>query len=98
MLNDPLISDDNGKLTWLTDDIEVITVLGPSIEERLSDQLIVLRYKNKSTGSRLSGTTCAETIGCSGTNAYDLYNNAFPPGMFNIIGGAGGIASSASAF
>ena len=94
MLNDPLVSDNNGKLTWLTDDTEVITVLGPSIEEQLGDQLVVLRYKNKSTGSRLSGATCAESIGCIGTNAYDLYNNAFPPGFFNIVGGTSGMGSS----
>ncbi len=65
MAKRPLIVNIDGQLSW-NNTTEVITISSPSLEARLNAQLVALRFKNRALGSRLSGVSCKEKVGCSG--------------------------------
>ena len=67
----PLVAA-NGQLNWSNDIMEVITVTGPSIESQFKEQLVSMRKRNTSLGSRIQGLNCKEKIGCQDKSPKDM--------------------------
>jgi len=71
----PLVTNAKGKLSWFKDDMEVVTIQGVSLETRLDKQLVSLRSRRVTVGTRLQSRSCAETPACLAYSRYDLFGS-----------------------
>lgn len=87
--NAPMLQSEEGKSKWPDDDdIERITVSGPSLTNMLNSQLLSMRKPVKSLGTRFKGKSCAERIECKSTSADkldDFSSLVIAPGSFGIV-------------
>ncbi|QOL26654.1 sel1 repeat family protein [Thalassotalea sp. LPB0316] len=74
----PLITDQNGNLSWPSDNMETITITAPPLEVRLTENLLTYRGRETSLGSRLPTTQCTKRPGCYQTNSVDSVLSDFP--------------------
>jgi hypothetical protein len=83
----PLTVNSEGAIQWPESEIETITITSPPITQILDASLLAFRRAITTTGSRIPGISCTQTVGCIQTSARDLFNNGFPPGFLQIVGG-----------
>ena len=86
--NAPMLQSEEGESKWPDDDIERITISGPSLTNMLNSQLLSMRKPIKSLGTRFKGKSCAEQIGCQSTSADkigDLTNMTIFPASFGVV-------------
>ena len=67
----PLAKANDGSITWPQDEMEVITVSSPPLDTVLRDQLVRYRRPIKTTGSRFTGKSCAQSVSCYGTDGVE---------------------------
>lgn len=67
-----MLTDTDGSSSWPADEIERITITGPSLTNMLNSRLLDMRQPIKSLGTRLQGKSCAERIECNSTSAGKL--------------------------
>ncbi|MFD2165930.1 tetratricopeptide repeat protein [Thalassotalea euphylliae] len=60
-----LVKNQQGVLEWPKDEMEVITITSPPLEDMFNEQLMAFRKPIKSTGTRFKGKTCTERQSCS---------------------------------
>ena len=60
----PLANDEQGNMVWPDDEMEVITITAPKVEEYLVQQLPLFRRPAKSLGSRLPSAKCNNQFSC----------------------------------
>lgn len=86
--SDPILTIEDGKSQWPDDEVERITVTGPSLTNMLNSQLLSMRKPIKSLGTRFKGKSCAERIECKSTSADkldDFSSLVIAPGSFGIV-------------
>jgi tetratricopeptide (TPR) repeat protein len=84
----PMLESEEGKSKWPDDEIERITISGPSLTNMLNSQLLSMRKPIKSLGTRFKGKSCAERIECKSTTADkldDFSSIVILPGSFGIV-------------
>ena len=64
MHDKPLAKTKNGELAWHDDDIEIITITSPPLQQTFNKQLVGFRKGIKSTGTRFQGKSCTERLTC----------------------------------
>ncbi|NMP33203.1 sel1 repeat family protein [Thalassotalea sp. M1531] len=60
----PLEKHKDGSLSWHSENVEVITVTSPPLQDTFRRQLVTFRKAIKSTGTRFQGKTCTERLTC----------------------------------
>ncbi|NMP32201.1 sel1 repeat family protein [Thalassotalea sp. M1531] len=71
MSQQPLQKSAQGKLAWPIDQVEVITITSPKVEEVLSERLVLFRRPTKALGSRLPNNACNNRFGCYSAFGFD---------------------------
>jgi uncharacterized protein len=73
ILKKPMVKTANNRLNWpQQDNVEVITVLSPDIDEQLQEQLMASRKQIKHLGSRMPGVDCRTSVACKAMTLKDV--------------------------
>ncbi len=64
MLEQPLMTSNTGEVSWPADEIEVLTITAPPLEERFKQELVTFKKRKKTTGSKFLGKSCGQQTGC----------------------------------
>ncbi|MFD2165929.1 tetratricopeptide repeat protein [Thalassotalea euphylliae] len=83
-----LVKNAEGVLEWPKDEMEVITITSPPLEDLFNEQLLTFRKHIKSTGSRFKGKTCTERGSCSIRMQIDDANEFYLVFLADLFSGA----------
>jgi hypothetical protein len=84
LIETPLVVGSNGVSQWPEDEMEMITITSPPLTQLLNADLISFRRAITTTGSRIPGLSCSQTIGCIQTSLGAMFSGDFPPSFMKI--------------